>query len=135
MRHKLHGRFLRLESWEDECFSKMTLSMQHKQGGAIQFSLINLFTDGGCRGNPGPGAIGIVIFDSARNLLYAHSECIGHTTNTRAEYLPLIKGLDLCAKFTRKKVCCDCDSELVVNQMNAAWRLKNDALRELSHKV
>jgi len=68
--------------------------------------LVNLFTDGGCRGNPGPGAIGITIFDPENNLLYEHSECIGNTTNNRAEYTALLKGLDLCAKFTRKKVCC-----------------------------
>ena len=62
-------------------------------------------------------------------------ECIGNTTNNRAEYTALLKGLDLCAKFTRKKVCCYCDSELAVNQMNGVWRLKNDELRELFHKV
>ena len=98
-------------------------------------NLVNLFTDGGCRGNPGPGAIGIVIFDSVNNLLYEHSECIGNTTNNRAEYMALIKGLDLCAKFTRRKVCCYCDSELVVNQMSGVWKLKNDELRALFHKV
>jgi ribonuclease HI len=98
-------------------------------------NLVNLFTDGGCRGNPGSGAIGIVIFDSENNLLYEHSECIGNTTNNRAEYMALIKGLDLCAKFTRRKVCCYCDSELVVNQMSGVWKLKNDELRGLFHKV
>ena len=97
--------------------------------------LVNLFTDGGCRGNPGPGAIGIVIFDPDNNLLYEHSECIGNTTNNRAEYAAIIRGLDLCAKFTRKKVCCYCDSELAVNQMNGVWKLKNDELREMFHKV
>ena len=100
-----------------------------------QLNAINLFTDGGCRGNPGPGAIGVVIFDSHNNLLYEHSECIGNTTNNRAEYTALIKGLDLCAKFTRGKVFCYCESELVVNQMNGVWRLKNDQLRELFHEV
>lgn len=97
--------------------------------------LVNLYTDGGCRGNPAPGAIGIVMFDSDNDLLYEHSECIGNTTNNRAEYAALIKGLDLCAKFTRKKVCCFCDSELAVNQMNGVWRLKKDELRELFPKV
>ena len=76
-----------------------------------------------------------MILDAQNNLLYEHSECIGNTTNNRAEYTALIKGLDLCAKFTRKKVCCYCDSELAVNQMNGVWRLKNDELRELFHKA
>lgn len=96
---------------------------------------INLFTDGGCRGNPGPGAIGIIIFDYGNNLLLEHSECIGNTTNNRAEYIALIKGLDLCAKLTRKRVYCYCDSELVVNQVSGVWKLKNDVLRDLFHAV
>jgi len=99
-------------------------------------SSVNLFIDGGCRGNPGPGAIGIVIKDSNnKKVLHEHSECIGNTTNNKAEYHALIKGLDLCAKFTRKKVCCFSDSLLLINQMNGDWRLKNDDLRSLFHKV
>ena len=96
---------------------------------------INVYSDGGCRGNPGPGAIGIVIFDSEDNLLYEHSEFIGSTTNNRAEYTALIKGLDSCAKFTRKMVCCYSDSQLVVNQVSGVWKLKNDELRDLFYTV
>jgi ribonuclease HI len=97
---------------------------------------IKLFTDGGCRNNPGPGAIGVLILDGAGNQeLFRHAECIGHTTNNRAEYRALIKGLDLCAKHTRGRVYCFVDSELIVNHMNGVWRLKNDELRELYHEV
>lgn len=96
---------------------------------------IKLFTDGGARGNPGPGAIGILILDDANQELGKHSECIGHTTNNRAEYRALVKGLDLCARYTRKRVTCFMDSELVVKQMNGDYRLKNDELRKLFHAV
>ena len=96
---------------------------------------VRLFSDGGCRGNPGPGAIGVLILDDANQELYKHAECIGHTTNNRAEYHALIKGLDLCAKYTRRRVCCFMDSQLVVNHMNGTWRLKNDELRSLFHEV
>ena len=96
---------------------------------------VNLFVDGGCKGNPGPGAIGIVIKNANNALLYEHSECIGNCTNNRAEYCALIKGLDLCAQFTRRKVVCFSDSLLLVNQMNGVWRLKNDTLRALFHDV
>ena len=96
---------------------------------------VHLYSDGACRGNPGPGAIGIIVFDSSGNVLYKHSECIGKTTNNRAEYHALIKGLDLCAKFTRRKVVCHSDSQIVVNQMNGDYRLKNDQLRKLFHEV
>ena len=96
---------------------------------------VRLFTDGGCRGNPGPGAIGIVIYDSLHIELFQHAVCIGSTTNNRAEYAALIKGLNLCAKFTRRKVVCYLDSQLVVNHMNGIWRLKNDQLRDLFLEV
>jgi len=96
---------------------------------------VKLFTDGGCRGNPGPGAIGVLITDENGEQLHTYKQCIGHTTNNRAEYNTLIKGLDLCAKYTRKRVTCFMDSELVVKQMNGVNRLKNDVLRDLYHKV
>ncbi|MFA5876021.1 MAG: ribonuclease HI family protein [Candidatus Margulisiibacteriota bacterium] len=96
---------------------------------------LKLITDGGCRGNPGPGAIGIIIFDGSNNELRRYSACIGHTTNNQAEYHALIKGLDICASFTRKKVVCMLDSELVVKQMTGIWRLHNNDLRALFHEV
>ncbi len=96
---------------------------------------VKLFTDGGCRGNPGPGAIGILIMDSSNNELRKYAECIGETTNNRAEYHALIKGLDLCAKHTRGSVVCYLDSELVVKQLHGDFRLKNDKLRELFQQV
>jgi ribonuclease HI len=98
-------------------------------------SEIRLYTDGGCRGNPGPGAIGIIILDDQNTELHQHAECIGDCTNNRAEYKALIKGLNLSAQHTRKKVCCFLDSEIVVKQMTGVYRLKNDTLRGLFLEV
>ncbi len=92
---------------------------------------VQLYTDGGCRGNPGPGAIGMVIMDAEQRELLACAESIGPATNNRAEYRALIKGLDLCAAYTRRRVVCYSDSELLVNQMTGAYRLKNEELRAL----
>lgn len=44
---------------------------------------VQLYTDGGCRGNPGPGAIDMIIMDAAERELFAGAECIGHATNNR----------------------------------------------------
>ncbi|HJX69796.1 MAG TPA: ribonuclease HI family protein [Dehalococcoidia bacterium] len=96
---------------------------------------VKVFTDGGSRGNPGPGAIGLLILDEQNNEIDNFKECIGHTTNNRAEYQALIKGLDLAARHTRDTVYCYLDSELVVKQMTGAWRLKDDELRVLYHKA
>jgi ribonuclease HI len=89
---------------------------------------VKLFIDGGCRGNPGPGAIGILILGHEGNELHTYSQCIVSTTNNRAEYQALIKGLNLCAQFTRRRVICFSDSQLLINQMNGLWRLKNEEL-------
>jgi ribonuclease HI len=96
---------------------------------------VQLYTDGGCRGNPGPGAIGMVIMDAEQRELLASAESIGPATNNRAEYRALIKGLDLCAAYTRRRVVCYSDSELLVNQMTGAYRLKNEELRALWQKA
>ncbi|MBA2251748.1 MAG: ribonuclease HI family protein [Nitrospirales bacterium] len=96
---------------------------------------VSLYTDGGCRGNPGPGAIGILICDAASTVLHEHAECIGHTTNNQAEYKALIKGLALCAHYTRGRVCCYSDSQIVIKQVTGAYRLKNEALRPLFDEV
>lgn len=99
------------------------------------FDHICLYTDGGSKGNSGPGAIGVVICDGDNTLLYEYSEYIGYCTNNQSEYRAVIKGLDLCARYSRLRVTSYSDSLLVVNQMNAIWRLKNDDLRGLYHQV
>lgn len=96
---------------------------------------VKLISDGGCRGNPGPGAIAFIIKDRNGSELERYHECIGQTTNNRAEYLALIRGLDCAAKHTRKTVTCFLDSEIVANQVTGSFRLKNDDLRALFHRV
>lgn len=52
---------------------------------------IELYTDGSCLGNPGPGGYGaVLIFNEHRREL---SEGYAHTTNNRMEMLACIKGL------------------------------------------
>ena len=96
---------------------------------------VKLYTDGGCRGNPGPGAIAFRILDENNSELESYCECIGETTNNRAEYHALIKGLECSAKHTRGIVNCFLDSELVIKQVTGLFRLKNDVLRTLFYNV
>jgi ribonuclease HI len=96
---------------------------------------VKLFSDGGSRGNPGPGAIAILLLTEGDVELASHRECIGHTTNNKAEYHALLKGLELCASYTRTRVSCYSDSQLIVNQLNGTWRVRQDDLRELFSKV
>lgn len=91
-------------------------------------------SDGGARGNPGPGAIGIIVRDEG-NILTKHSSFIGrNVTNNIAEYQALIVALELASKF-RKEVTCILDSELVVKQLLGKYRVKKPELLELFLKV
>ena len=90
-----------------------------------------LYTDGGSEPNPGPSAIGYVIFDSEGRWLAAHGEAIGHATNNVAEYRALIAGLERCAEVSTRVVRAHSDSKQVVEQVNQRWRTNDPALRRL----
>jgi ribonuclease HI len=96
---------------------------------------VKLFTDGGSRGNPGPGAIAFLIVDMENRELENGAETIGFCTNNQAEYRALIKGLDRCAAHTRGRVHCFLDSELVFRQVVGAYRLRNEVLRSLFQEL
>ena len=90
-----------------------------------------LFTDGGSRGNPGPAAYGYVLEAGDGTVLAAHGERIGVATNNIAEYRALVEGLRKAADLQVDEVEVVSDSELLVNQMQGNYKVKNEALREL----
>ncbi len=92
-------------------------------------------SDGGARGNPGPGAIGVIVRDEGK-ILTKYSERIGkYVTNNIAEYEALIKALELASDFTTKEVTCFLDSELVVKQLLGEYKVRNPRLLPLFLKV
>ena len=91
-----------------------------------------LFTDGGARGNPGPAAYGYVLETDDGTVLAAHGEAIGIATNNVAEYKALIAGLEKAIELAVPDVEVVSDSELMVKQMRGEYKVKNEALRELS---
>ena len=96
---------------------------------------VKVVTDGGCRGNPGEGAIGFIILDERNRVLARVGKRIGYTTNNRAEYLALIEGLGHAAKYTKETVHCFLDSELVLKQVKQEWKIKDDELEKLFYQV
>jgi probable phosphoglycerate mutase len=91
-----------------------------------------LFTDGGARGNPGPAAYGFVLEADDGTVLAAQGERIGIATNNVAEYSALIAGLAKALELGLDELEVVSDSELMVKQMTGQYRVKNEALRELS---
>jgi ribonuclease HI len=91
-----------------------------------------LFTDGGARGNPGPAAFAFVLEAEDGTVLAAHGQTIGVATNNVAEYRGLIAGLEKAVELAVPEVEVLSDSELMVKQMLGEYRVKNEALRDLS---
>jgi len=89
--------------------------------------MIIVNADGGARGNPGPGAIGIVVRESG-NIIEKYSEKIGKTTNNIAEYTALIKGLSLAAKHTKNEIKICMDSKLVIEQLKGNFVVRTSHL-------
>lgn len=76
--------------------------------------LVEIFTDGACKGNPGPGGWGVL-------MRYGEVEkelCGGetNTTNNRMEMLAVISGLEALKKSTKVRIVLD--SQYVQKGMN-----------------
>lgn len=91
-------------------------------------------SDGGARGNPGPGAIGVIVRDD-NQIIRKHSEKIGEVTNNIAEYKALIKALELAGKQTKGELTCFLDSELLVKQLLGEYKVRNPELMKLFLEV
>ena len=91
-----------------------------------------LSTDGGARGNPGPAAFGYVLEADDGTVLDARGEPIGVATNNVAEYRALVAGLEKAVDLGVTELDVVSDSELLVKQMTGEYRVKNEALRDLS---
>lgn len=98
-------------------------------------SKLIVHTDGGAIGNPGPAGIGIIIKGEKKEKEY--SEFIGNGTNNEAEYKAIIFALKkvklLFGKKKIKNLEIDfyLDSELLVNQLNGKYKIKEKDLQPL----
>lgn len=54
-----------------------------------------LYSDGACRGNPGPGAYGCLLQDSNANIIFEYAQTKELTTNNQMELQGVISGIDL----------------------------------------
>jgi len=80
--------------------------------------MVQIYTDGAARGNPGPGGLGIVmLFNGHRK---EHSEGYKRTTNNRMELLAVIRALEFL-KTTAYPVHVYSDSKYVINSITKGW--------------
>lgn len=82
---------------------------------------VEIFTDGACRGNPGPGGWAALLRQGSTEKLIKGSE--PHTTNNRMELLAAIEGL--CALKRASQVALTTDSQYVrqgITKWIAGWK-------------
>ena len=92
-----------------------------------------IHTDGGARGNPGPSGIGVVIEINGEQ--YKYKEYIGETTNNQAEYKAVILALQKAQDLGVEEIDLFLDSELVQQQLNQKYKVKNKELQPLFVQV
>lgn len=94
-----------------------------------------LYADGASRGNPGPAAIGFVIYGPDGIPVAEIGGVIGETTNNVAEYRALIAGLEMALDREIASIDVRLDSLLLVKQVNGEYRVKAAHLKPLHREA
>ena len=93
-----------------------------------------LFFDGACRGNPGPMAIGVVLFENGKNVK-EFSKRLGKGTNNIAEWQALIEGLKLAKSYGCEELEVRGDSQLIIRQITEQYQVKSSNLIPLYNEA
>ena len=105
---------------------------RHKQKNVTD---LIIHTDGASRGNPGKAGIGVAIFDKNYHLLEELCKFIGESTNNVAEYQAMILAAQKAVAYNARRVTFKTDSELLVRQLNGAYRVKSQNILPLYHEL
>ncbi|MCK4376465.1 MAG: ribonuclease HI family protein [Candidatus Brocadiae bacterium] len=90
-----------------------------------------LHCDGASRGNPGPAGIGMVLTTPEGEEVLAWGAAIGRATSNVAEYRAAIEGLKKALELKVRRVRLLSDSELLVRQLEGAYKVKSAGLKPL----
>lgn len=87
---------------------------------------VEIYTDGACKGNPGPGGWGVVMrYRDKEKELYGGE---AHTTNNRMELLAVIRALGMLTRRVPVRITTDSQyvkkgiTEWIVNWKRNGWR-------------
>ena len=96
---------------------------------------VEIYIDGGSRGNPGPAGIGVVILDERGKKIKDIAKYIGETTNNIAEYNALLYGLEEALIIRADEILINMDSELVAKQLSGDYRVKDSNIKPLFERA
>jgi len=95
---------------------------------------IDIYSDGASRGNPGDAAYAFVYVEDGE-IVERRTAYIGRKTNNQAEYHAVVNALEHALEQDVNRVRFHSDSQLLVNQCNGKWRVKDAQLRKLHDRV
>lgn len=99
---------------------------------------LKIYTDGGARGNPGPGAAAFVVVENG-HVIFKGARFLGKTTNNQAEYNGVI--MALAWLLNNKKVAANndvsifLDSQLIARQLGGFYKIKSENLKPLVERI
>ena len=96
--------------------------------------ILNVYTDGGARGNPGPGAWAFIIKDEKDYTVCQKAGTLTKSpvTNNQAEYTAALSAFSyLVNTFKPKNITIThySDSKLLIEQLRGQWRVKDERLQ------
>lgn len=94
-------------------------------------SVLKIYTDGGSRGNPGPSAIGVVLYGDDGEKVAEVSKYIGDATNNIAEYLAVVHGLIEAILLKAGHIVLCLDSQLVARHLKGEYKVKDKDLKKV----
>jgi len=97
--------------------------------------VLEIWTDGASRGNPGPASIGMVFGQLGGEKLCGHAEEIGRATNNAAEYQAVLRAMLFVREWGVQRVKLNLDSELVARQLSGQYRVKSQDLMPFYRQV
>lgn len=97
--------------------------------------MLEIYCDGGARGNPGPAAYGFVVKNNGR-IIREQKEYIGIATNNVAEYTSVIAALKwLASSYVGQDLNFFLDSQLVASQLSGLYKIRNATIRNLVFEI
>jgi len=131
----MYGERVSLDTTVKIVFFKFTPSIGEEPTNAMLLDEAKIYTDGGSRGNPGDSSCAYVICKMDDTVVEKAGFYLGVATNNQAEYSGFLKGLERARNLGIDKISLFSDSQLVVNQMNGLYKVKNQELAPLHQQV